>query len=75
MKKRLFNLTEFIVRNIKGLQYLVADVRGLENIRFCGKNLIPFLQKNALGLFYFIQEIKLFMVGQLFVVHTYKLQK
>ena len=54
MKRRLFNLTEFIVGNIKGLQYLVADVRGLENIRFCGKNLIPFFAKTRAGstLFY-----------------------
>ena len=48
MKRRLFNLTEFIVRNIKGLQYLVADVRGLEN-QILWQKLNSFFAKKRAG--------------------------
>ena len=44
-KLRLFNLTEIIVWNIKGLQHQVAKINGLK-IRVCDKDSIPFRSIN-----------------------------
>ena len=35
---KLIHLTEFIVRNIKGVRHWVAKIQGLENLSFCSKN-------------------------------------
>jgi len=46
-------------------------VKGLKNQSLWQKFHFFFCKKNSMALLYFIQGIKLFMIGQLFVMHTY----